>query len=112
MKKKFHETDSELNELVIFIFDEFDDDFFVRLNLEHLHNQTHKRSRFTAAAKGTTDMVEFHSFVDQSLRRKTKALLLPVGILVNLRTDNFLHQVLRIRSPYALRRGIRPVSHY
>ncbi len=42
---------------------------------------------------------------------ETKALLLPISILVYLGAQDLLHQILRIRAMDAPRRGVRPVRH-
>lgn len=54
--------------LVILVFDELDNDFLLRLNLEHLHDEAHEGSGFPVAAVGAAEMVELHGFVDQGFR--------------------------------------------
>lgn len=43
--------------------------------------------------------------------REAEALLLPVRVLIDLRAQNLLHQVLRIGAMHAPRRGIRAIRH-
>ncbi|KAL0348058.1 UNVERIFIED_CONTAM: hypothetical protein Sangu_1033600 [Sesamum angustifolium] len=56
-------------------------------------------------------VVDLHGLVDEGLGGEAEALLLPVGILVYLGAQNLLHQVLRVRTPYALRQRVRPIRH-
>lgn len=56
-------------------------------------------------------MVELHGLVHERLRGEAEALLLPVGVLVDLGAQNLLHQVLGVRPVDALRRRICSVRH-
>lgn len=59
--------------LEILLFDELNDDIFVRLNLQHFAHQAKKRSWFNIAAIYTTDIFQFCRFVHQqfSCNKKT-----------------------------------------
>ena len=100
-----------MNVIVILILDKLYYDVLLRLDLEHLQDETHEGSQLSVAAVGSAEVVELHGFVDERLRCETKALLLPLGVLVNLRPENFLHQVLWIRLVDRLRHRIRTVFH-
>lgn len=108
-KKKENEKASFL--LVVIVFNEFDDNVFLGLNLEHFHDEAHERSGFSIATVSATDMVELHGLVNQRLRRQPETLLLPVGVLVYLGANYLLHQVLWVRSPYALGSRVCTVRH-
>lgn len=81
------------------------------MDLKHLHDEANERRGLAVTSEGPADVVELHSFVHKSLRRQTEALLLPIGVVVYLRPYDLLDQVLRVRPPYALRRGVRAVRH-
>lgn len=97
--------------LVVVVLDELDDDVLLGLDLEHLHDEAHKGGRLAVAAEGAAYVVELHGLVDEGLGGEAEALLLPVGVLVDLRPDDLLHQVLRVRPSYAFRRWVRTVRH-
>lgn len=50
--------------LVVFVLDEFDYDFLLGLDLEHLHDEAHERGGFAVAAKGASNVVDLHGLVD------------------------------------------------
>lgn len=97
--------------LVVFVFDELNDDLLFGLDLEHFDDQTEERSGLPVAAEGAAEVVDLHGLVDERLRREAEALLLPIGVLVDLPPHDLLHQILRVRPPYALRRRVRTVRH-
>lgn len=55
--------------LVILVLDELDDDFFLRLNLEHLHDEAHEGSWLAVTTVSAAEVVKLHGLVDQGLRR-------------------------------------------
>lgn len=97
--------------LVLGILNELNNNFLVGLNLEHLHNKAHERGGLAGASMSAAEVIELHGLVDQRLRREPEALLLPVSILIYFCTQDLLHQILRVRTPYALRKRIRTIRH-
>lgn len=98
--------------LVVLVLDKLDDDVLLGLDLEHLQDETHERGWLPVPAVGASEVVELHSLVDEGLCREPETLLLPVRILVNLRAEDLLHQILRVRPVDALRRRVRTVRHH
>ena len=84
------ESSEDTNVLVILVLDKFYYDVLLRLDLEHLQDETHEGSQLSVVAVGSVEVVKLHGFVDNRVRCESKALLLPVRVLVNLRAENFL----------------------
>ena len=58
---------SHLSSLVVWIFDELDDNVLARLNLEHFEYQAQERGRLDVPAKDSAHMVQVHRLVNQQL---------------------------------------------
>lgn len=54
--------------LEFFIFDEFNDDIFFRLNLQHFEDEADEISRLNVASVDATDGSQFNRLVHQELR--------------------------------------------
>lgn len=55
------------NSLEILIFDELDDDVFLRLNLQHLQREAEEGSGLDVSAINSTDILQLHGFVNNQL---------------------------------------------
>lgn len=104
--------DGRIQILVILVLDEFNNNLLLGLYLKHLHDETNERGRLAVASKGAAEVVKFHGFVNKRLGCKPEALFFPIGILVDLRADDLLNEVLRIRSMNAFCSWVRPVRHW
>lgn len=51
--------------LEVFVFDELNDDVFLRLNLKHLQDETQERGGLDVSGKCTADVSKFHRLVHQ-----------------------------------------------
>lgn len=81
------------------VLDELDDeDVHLGMDLEHLHEEADERGGIAAAA----GVVELRGLVDEGLgsavRPNICPLPLPVGVLVDIRPEDLLQQVLRVRA--------------
>jgi hypothetical protein len=97
--------------LVVLVLDELDDDVLVGLDLEHLEDEAEEGGGLARAAEGAAEVVELHGLVDERLGGEAEALLLPVGVLVDLRPHDLLHKVLRVRPVHVPRQRVRAVRH-
>ena len=84
------------NLLKIFIFDVFNHNLLVRLNLQQLQDEAKERGRQNALPKRPSDVCEVAGHVNQRLGSERETLLLPKRAFVNTRSNDFLH--LRHRS--------------
>lgn len=66
------------NALVVLVLNELDDDFLLRLNLQHLQHEAQKLRRLLISPVSAPQVSQHHGLVHKSLRRETEAVLLPV----------------------------------
>lgn len=65
--------------LVVVVFDELDDNLLLRLNLQHLQDETQELGGLLVASKRAAQVCKRHRLIDQSLRSQPEAVLLPVA---------------------------------
>lgn len=58
---------SDRNSLKILVFNELDDDVFLRLDLKHLQRQAEERSRFDVSTVNPSNKLQLHGFVHHQL---------------------------------------------
>ena len=80
--------------LVVFVFDELQNDFLLWLDLKHLQDQAHERRRPSGSTMCAADVIQFHGAVHQRLCCQTEAMLLPVTVVINTLPQQRLDQVL------------------
>ena len=67
------ESSEDTNVLVILVLVYYD--VLLRLDLEHLQDETHEGSQLSVVAVGSVEVVKLHGFVDNRVRCESKALL-------------------------------------
>eukprot|EP00967_Tisochrysis_lutea_P008941 scaffold10667_cov31-Tisochrysis_lutea.AAC.3 len=67
------------------------------LNLQHLQDQLDEVRRLSDASKGAANRLNLHRLVDKRLRSESEAVLLPVGVVVDLGAEDLLDQILWVR---------------
>ena len=97
--------------LVVLLFDELEDDLLLGLDLQHFEHEAHKLGGLAIPAVRPADVSQLHPLVDQRLGCQPEAVLLPEQIGVDLRAQNLLDQILRIRAVHAQGERIGRVRH-
>ena len=82
------------NVLVISVLDELEDDFLLRLNLQHLQEQAEKLGRPAVAAVRAPNVLEIHRFIEDRLSCQGETVLFRVRVVVNLLSCDFVDQKL------------------
>mmetsp|Transcript_13663 Transcript_13663/g.39810 ORF Transcript_13663/g.39810 Transcript_13663/m.39810 type:complete len:259 (-) Transcript_13663:117-893(-) len=95
--------------LVVLVFDKLDDDFLLRLQLEHLQHEAQELGGLDVAAVRAPNVLEAHSTVHKGFRRQTEAELFPEERRIDLEARDLLHQILRVCAVHRRGQWVRSV---
>lgn len=106
------ESSQGSNILIVFILYELKHDLVLRLNHQHLHQQTQKLRRSSRSTVATPDILQFYRPIYKGLRGKRETLLLEIRIVVDFQPRDLLYQELRVRPMDLVSTRVCPVCHY